>query len=330
VLKLVGIGIVVNLKNRVVDRFILNRVYREDKDCVGVFIGERGGGKSTSAISWGYKLDRDQKTKESRFFLPDDLVPKELKLRHGEKMPRVVFRASDFMKLVSDYDLPAGSVIVLEEVGLMMDSREALSKTNRMLKKTFESIRSKNLIVFLTVPTLGSFDVGVRRSLTMLFDCQGISVINNKKYCRNRIITIQANSKTGKIYHHGIRWKEDSNFPKRLSWVNVPKPPDYIYKPYFRAKELYQRETYRNFNEELKAIDNYLGDVDEYVKPKKQNNESIIEKILQTPTKFFDYNKNKFVVPMIEMELGIGYGQAYKIKSYLDFQVKSGAIQITK
>ena len=319
----------VNLKNRVVDRFILNRVYREDKDCVGVFIGERGGGKSTSAISWGYKLDRDQKTKESRFFLPDELVPKELKLRHGEKMPRVVFRASDFMKLVSDYDLPRGSVIVLEEVGLMMDSREALSKTNRMLKKTFESIRSKNLIVFLTVPTLGSFDIGVRRSLTMLFECEGITHLNKKKYCRNRVVTIQANSKTGKIYYHGIRWKEDDSFPKRLSWINVPKPPDYIYKPYYRAKELYQKETYRNFNEELKAIDNYLGDeTSDVSKVLKKSNTDVMEQILASPDKFFDYEKKVFVVPLIEMGLGIKYSQAYKIKKYLDFQVKSGDVLI--
>ncbi len=310
-----------------VANLIKRRIFLDDKDCIAAFIGERGGGKSTSAISWGWKLDRGKNNKP-RFFLPDEMVPEGLKLAKGQRMPRVVFRATDFLKLISDYDLPRGSVVVLEEVGLMMDSREALTKTNRLLKKTFESIRSKNLIVFLTVPTLGSFDLGVRRSLTMLIECQGISTINGAKYCKNRILTLQVNAKSGKIYYHALRWREQgSTFPKRLTWVNVSKPPESILAPYVKAKELFQKDTYRNYNAELLAIDEYLGGA---VKTKVVSLEDRVKQVLEDPKKYYDYDKKRVIAAMLEIGLGVSSYEAVRLKRVLEFRIKNNDISIEK
>ena len=307
------------MSNNPVADLIKRRVFMDDMDCVAVFIGERGGGKSTSAIAWGHKLDKN-------FCLPIEMLPKGLVLKKGEVMPRVVFRASDFMKLISDYDLPRGSVVCLEEVGLMMDSREALSKTNRMLKKTFESIRSKNLIVFLTVPTLGSFDIGVRRSLTMIFECQGLSKQGKKRYCKNRVLTIQTNAKSGKIYYHSIKWNDPvSVFPKKLTWINVAKPPSNILNPYVRAKEIFQKETYRGFGEEMEAIDSFLG-VGKEGSITPISLEDRMNEVMKAPNKYYDFEKKRFNASMFEIGLGVSSYEAIRLKRLLEFQVRNKTI----
>src|SRR3989304_6538706 len=100
---------------------IRNRVYKKDLDAVIAMVGERGSTKSGSSISLGYKIDYD-KNGYSRFYLPVDYLPKGFKLKPGEVMPRVVFTPSHFLRLITEDQLPPGSVIILDEIGVLGDS----------------------------------------------------------------------------------------------------------------------------------------------------------------------------------------------------------------
>ena len=151
-------------------KWVTRRTTKKDLDALIVMAGARGSCKSGSALSLAYEIDRDYKGK-SRFELKN--LPKGFKLKPGETMPRVVFTPTEFLNMISTENLPKNSCIVFDEVGVAGDSREFMSKKNRMLKQVMETIRSKNLVIILTAPTLASFDTSFRRSMSLYIRCLG-------------------------------------------------------------------------------------------------------------------------------------------------------------
>jgi len=152
-----------------ISKWVTRRTLKKDLDAILVMAGARGSCKSGSALSLAYEIDRDYQG-NSRFFMKP---PKGFELKKGEVMPRVVFTPTDFLNMISTVNLPKNSCIVFDEVGVAGDSREFMSKKNRMLKQVMETIRSKNLVLLLTAPTLASFDASFRRSMSMYIRCLG-------------------------------------------------------------------------------------------------------------------------------------------------------------
>ena len=96
---------------------IRTRVMKKDQDSLIGVVGERGAGKSGSAITLAHMLDRN-KMGQPRFKLPESYLPDGFKLRPGEIMPRVVWTPEDFLKLVTREKLPRLSSIIFDEIGL--------------------------------------------------------------------------------------------------------------------------------------------------------------------------------------------------------------------
>ncbi|MFW6275098.1 MAG: ATP-binding protein [bacterium] len=304
---------------------IWRRIHKKDQDCFWIFTGERGAGKSTSALYWALKLDIDLKSGKSRFFLPPEMVPKGFKLRKGERLPRVVFRASDFIRLISEYDLPKGSVILWDEISVGISSRDAMSKINKMLVKTMETIRSKNLIVIGTTPVLESFDKGVRRSLNYYGEARGMVTLHGKKHCKNQIYLVNANPRSGKIYTPFLRFNDDyKGFTRRIGHIYIPKIPNRIDRLYKRYKRFFQKDLYSGFKNDLHAIEEYLGE-------ETSDNTLVIERhlkrVYKNPDAFFDYTKKKFHQAMLKYKLGLKTtSQAKELADLLNFKIERGEI----
>lgn len=311
------------ISGKFISDMLKRRVYLQDLDVIAIFCGSRGSGKSTSCINWGWQLDRD-KFGKPRFFLPDEMVPADFKLKKGERLPRVVFKLTDFLKLITEYNLPAGSCIVLEEASVVLNSREAMSRMNRALVKVFDTIRSKNLIVFINLPSLSAFDKQVRACLTYYVECSGLITFNGKKYCKNRFYTLQHNPRSGKNYTHLFRTSKGS-LVNRIENVLVSKPPEKIDRVYKRWKEYYQKELYSSFNEELSKIDDFLG----VVKPleQKKSLKQLAVMVAKNYEPYFDAEKNKFIRSELEVGLEITSTDARYLKELLDNRYKKDKLK---
>ncbi len=231
---------------------IRSRVLDKDQDGLIGVVGERGAGKSGSAITLAHMLDRDQNG-QSRFKLPESYLPDGFKLKPGEVMPRVVWTPEDFLKLVTREKLPRLSSIIFDEIGVAGDSREFMTKKNRMLKQTMETIRSRNLVIFLTAPTLSSFDKSLRLSMSHYINCINVMSPNSTVYpaARVRIYVAQTNAQDGKIYLKYFKFRNPKGYVEQISNYFIPKPPIHLEAPYKRLKEFMQDKLYDQFREEF-------------------------------------------------------------------------------
>lgn len=74
---------------------------------------------------------------------------------------RVVFTPEEFIKVVKS-GLPPGSVILWDEAGVGLSSREWYSLQNKMISYVLETFRRDNLILIMTTPNMSYIDKKVR------------------------------------------------------------------------------------------------------------------------------------------------------------------------
>ena len=74
---------------------------------------------------------------------------------------RIVFHPQEFIALL-DMGLPKGSVILWEEVGVSLSSRDWYREQNKIISSLFETFRRHNLILIMTVPNVKFIDSRIR------------------------------------------------------------------------------------------------------------------------------------------------------------------------
>ncbi len=156
---------------------------RKNKMFSMVCCGKRGAGKSWSMIGLAELLDRDQKG-NSRFSLE-----------------RLCFSAARFSELLAQ-DWPIGSVIILDDSGIALYSRDAMSKLSREITKTLMAVRYKRYILLLSLPNFSFLDKSAQKMVDYYSEIKRIDY--EKEETVAKIQRIQVNSYTGKIYRHGL------------------------------------------------------------------------------------------------------------------------------
>lgn len=296
--------------------WIRRRTLKNDLDAIVVLAGARGSCKSGSAISLAYEIDRDYLGR-SRFFMKP---PKGVELEKGEVMPRVVFTPTEFLNMISNDKLPRGSCIVFDEVGVAGDSREFMSKKNRMLKQVMETIRSRNLVIFLTAPTLASFDTSFRRSMSLYIRCLGKATKDKGYPCALTIPKIaQTDPKEGVIFLKSMSFVVNHK-KQLLKKMYVRKPPEFLEEPYKRYKLIMQKQLYKTYAEGMSEVDTYE------VKPTKLSTDQLIAKVVNSPKEYYDFNKKKFVIEALQESFNLSNTKAYNIIQLLNFRINNKTI----
>jgi len=305
----------------VLSRWVSRRTLKKDLDCIIVMNGARGSCKSGSALSLAHQIDRDYKG-NSRFFMKP---PKGFELKPGEKMPRVVFTPTEFLNMISHEKLPKNSCIVFDEVGVAGDSREFMSKKNRMLKQVMETIRSKNLVLILTAPTLASFDTSFRRSMSMSIRCLGRASSAKGFPCAKVVPKIaQTNPSTGEVLQKYL--KVFNKYRKRVyvKKIFITAPPSFIEAPYKRYKLFMQKKLYTTYSTEMVDQDTYN------VKANNKNivltNDQLIAKVVANPKDFYDYEKKKFSFEAMQDTLKLSRDKAYSLIRLLNFKIDNNTL----
>jgi hypothetical protein len=161
-----------NMSYFVVD-VIKKRVFRENKNYLGVICGETGSGKSYCAMKIGEMVDPNF------------------------SIERVAFTPEGFMKILNSR-LKKGSVVVFDEAGVGMPAREWRSIANKALGYIFQTFRHLNLAVLFTTPSFDFVDIQARKLFHSYM--QTIRIDYSNEIVVMKYMNLQLNPRYGKIY----------------------------------------------------------------------------------------------------------------------------------
>ncbi len=200
-------------KESLIVKYIKDRIYNKNKNCVLIFVGATGSGKSYSAGKLGEMLDKTF------------------------DVNRVSFKAIDFMNninnLVEDKEAHKGKVIMWDELGVEHSAREFMTISNRVMNYFFQTSRHLNLIVIMTVPLLSFIDSNTRKLCHGVFEMKGINI--QKKRTSTNFKIIQTNVISGKEYPKYLRYISGGS-QKKITRVKFGLPSKEWVESYEKKK----------------------------------------------------------------------------------------------
>ncbi len=162
------------------------------------------------------------------------------------------FSAEQFADIVRQ-DLPKGTAILFDDSGLAALSGDSLTTEVKQLSKIFQSVRSRNFIIIMTLPSLFLLSTSVRSQID--FYCEPLWIDFEKSICHAKFQSLSTNPKSGKLYSaNPIRFLKKVSpitgievFEKQKI-VSIPfaKPPIELTTPY----EAVKKERVMAFNQE--------------------------------------------------------------------------------
>jgi len=213
--------------NYVFIEYVRRRCIEKNTNCTIFVTGNVGTGKSYACVRLGQLFARATNTK----------------FNVGRQ---IVYSAKDFLRFISS-DHPPGTVIIFEEAGTNLSSRESMSKSNIMFGKLLQTLRYKNLIAIFNVPSFGFVDKQVRE----LTDFKLITdkIIRSRKICRLKIYHINSCPYTHKILNKFLEYYHPVYGVVNLCAVYLKKPHKYVIDRYEKSKNDYVNQMIASMNE---------------------------------------------------------------------------------
>ena len=208
-------------------------MYRNNQNFLCVVYGPTGSGKSYSCLKLCELLDPH--------FNVDN----------------VVFDAKQFIQLVNSGKLKAGSAILFEELGVAANSRNWYKEENMILSFITQVFRTKNYIVFYTVPRLEFVDMQIAKLVHAHIEALKV----DRKQKRNVVKIfdpVHYDSKKNKWYRNFPSFVRDGKSYKANRYV-LKKVNKQIAKKYEVKRDVYlnkitqDAQTY--FEKEKEQID---------------------------------------------------------------------------
>jgi adenylate kinase family enzyme len=224
----------------------INDRIEHNKNALICVFGETGSGKSYLSLSLAEQLD-----------------PKF-------SIERVCFSYKEFMELVQVGRFEKGSVIVIDEAGALLFSRNFNTIINKTIAIILQTFRQDNLIVFFNVPSVKFVDKVARSLFHYYIEPVGINREENICYAKiKRVFNVQSQEDALTIFP---RYIEDDEV-KIVSTINVKKPTATLVHAYEQKKRDYRSGL-------VKTYLNEITDLEEQDKPKDDKELEYIKKIL--------------------------------------------------
>jgi len=300
-----------DIRNDPVLCYFWQRLYRYDQNVLMIVCGQTGSCKSGSAITIAKMIDRDIHY-NSRFTLD-----------------RIVFKADEFVKLASS-NMPKGSVIMWDEIGVEHDSRNYYTLKNKLIKYVMQTFRYKNFMLIMTVPDLKSIDIGTRRLLHCYMEMQG--PVSNRKGATGMVRFVQINPRTGKDYYKAPRFFAGGAKYNMVSYY-VPRPPLDFEETYKAKKRKVTEKWYADFNTQLSYMQGVLGDKVEEEKEKHITTKEYVAMLIKKPLEVYDSGRKRFTGTLVRVQLeeegyNIGVPKSQGIAKMLNIHLEKGEITV--
>lgn len=190
-------------------RWARRRTLHQNKNCIIPIVGNPGSGKSYACL--------------------------RLLEKNATELGRVVDvtcmtrDAQEFMEKLNSGELKKGDIVVLEEVGVSLSSREWQSRINKTVNYVFQTFRNKNLIVLLNLPDIKMLDINVLRLIHGVIVMKGIDFENNLSKFAFKVR--QHNFENHKDYWKHLRVKRNGR-QVRVKRHTLKKPSEQLIKEY--------------------------------------------------------------------------------------------------
>ena len=254
-----------------------------------VIQGSTGSGKSWAAMKIGEKNDKT--------FTIDS----------------VSFSPSGFIHMINSGNLKAGSILIIDEAGVSMSSRNFWTEANKQILNVLQTFRCLNLCVVFTVPSISYIDKGVRGLFHYMIKMKSIDYDNQTSKGRiYRIKTDQFGS--GKVFYIFPKLNM-GNLAYTIKEIKFCKPSEKLIADYDVKKKKFALDV------NLKA-EGVLAKID------KENEKAVPPKILAD--KVFSLGVKNFLTMFkykgfkradtssIELEFNIGGRKALRVKKLVD------------
>lgn len=185
-------------------RYVKNRI-KKKKNFLMCMTGPTGSGKSWSALSICYKLDKG-------------FTPK-----------RIVFDVEELMELINNGNLKTGSAILWDEAGVGLSNKNWQSMINKTINYLLQTFRHKRLILIMTVPYLDFIDSSTRKLFHSEFLTRHIK--HQQKKCIVKPQLIQYNPRNKKFYYKYLRVNTKRGVAPVVSW-GISSPPKWLIDSY--------------------------------------------------------------------------------------------------
>ena len=195
------------------------RLLNRNKNWLAIICGETGSAKSYNALS-----------------IADRICPRGISARRC-----VVFNPVQFLNRVTERkDLKKGDIIIFDEAGVGMSSREWYSVQNKLLGSVLQTFRNLNVGVIFTTPNLSFVDVQARKLFHNYFETAYIDY--KKEIAYMKAYEIQHNSRYDKTYYKHPRIKDASGRVVSVSYLGIPKPRKDLILEYEQMKSEYTEQ----------------------------------------------------------------------------------------
>lgn len=278
------------LQGRPLLQKIWKRMHRRNRNYMGAMVGPTGSGKSWAALRMAELID------------PDFTVD------------QVAFSVGEFVELVNE-DHPPGSVIVMDEAGVSMDSHTWYNSDQIQLGHILETWRHQNRAAIFTLPDFSGLQKSARGRMHALMETWGINYQEGMSRLRYRYI--QQNPAEGDIYKKYHRFTNDIGVEEVCKFLYLKTPSRSLRRKYDNRKESYTEE----LNQQ---IQDSLGDAEE---PAETDPMAVAEEIidsgdLDTYVSQHPVNKSRYIdADLLEVDQGLSARKAKQVKKLIEREV---------
>jgi hypothetical protein len=235
------------IKNMNYANIFLNRISnrirkrKNNKNWLGIMCGQTGSGKSYASLTIAHYI--------------------------GKKV-FTVFNSQEMLELINSGKVNKGSVIVFDEAGVGMSSRDWYTVQNKVLASVLQTFRNMNVGVLFTTPNISYIDSSARKLFHNYFETDFIDRKTSVNYIK--VYDIQYNSKLDKTYYKHPRILTNFGMYK-VNSIGIPIPSNKVCEEYEKRKWDYTRGVNRMALKSITKINS---------KTKEKDNEGIIDSII--------------------------------------------------
>lgn len=215
-----------NFKNLLIQRI------NNNQNVIMPLVGQTGSGKSTVAIAIGYITSQ-------HFNVPfnEDNIATSL---------------TELLEIVVEKKPPKGSVIILEEAGVLINAKSFMKTSNKLIVNLTQTFRHLNYIFILTVPSMSFIDKSVRMLVHYAIETSFIDYKNKINWCK--VSECVNNFKEGEYYFRSLSSKSWL-FSTYQPYVGFELPPQEVLYPIEQKISKFKVNSTKEWLKEMKEME---------------------------------------------------------------------------
>lgn len=247
-----------------------------------------------------------------------------LGLRLGEvingedfSMNNVCFSAKTFFERLHNKDYGKGDVVMLEELGISANARDAMSRTNKHLSFMAQAIRPARITLIANTISWGLIDCQIKNMADYRLNVIGYDALS--RLTEFKFMKISPNENGTEPFKEHLQF----NGHKYVSWV-MGAPKEELAKEYDKARDEYLTQLYSDGQATLNGVDDVrFGVGKRRDKRKTVDYDALENKIVSTPT---DYMVDgKLNISLIQSRLRVSISTARAVFFLVKDKVKANA-----